>query len=243
MNQRLLLVLLAAGALTSCETYHFAERQPVDRKDLVRFPKSFLGNWKMEGIPGTIAFESNQMVFVGGDTIFNGIADTAYHGKKKALKTRFWSRANQRMDTITDYIVHNNNVYGVESDHLTRGFPLVHMGDSILFGGKLTFTLGEGLSLRKVNDTLYLLHAKTTSLLQEMEGNGPWWSIMLIEIHNGEFYASYFNNVIEKDPALIESFNNDYYFDARWTANDILKLRDSIFRKREKPILVRNDHN
>lgn len=243
MNTRFLFAILAVGILASCNTYHFSERQPVDRQDLARFPKPLIGTWKMEGSKdlSLIVFESNRMEFLGGETIFNGITDTVYHGKKNSLKTRVWSRANKRMDTITNYIVHGKKVYAVESDHLTLGFPFTQVGDSLVVGGKVTFTLGDGLSLRKVNDTLYVFHVKTTSAKQELEGNGPWWVLVLIEIREGRFYLSYLKDLFREDPGLIESFNDDYYFDIQWTAKDILKLRDSIFEKRDKPFLVKVD--
>lgn len=246
------LLFLSFIMLAGCETYHFSERQPVDRPDLARFPKEFLGHWGDEGGPPHVTFESNRMIVEAEGTIFNGIitrtpVDTmnargGFDIKEiKALQVRFWSKSKHRMDTFTNFVVRANKVYKLESDLVAPGVPFTKVGDSLRLNEKHTFTLGDGISMRKVNDTLYVVNVKTTDPVMELNGKGPWWGMVLLEVSKGKMYLCAVSLKSKDGSGLIESHNNDYFFDNRWTAKEMLMLRDSIFDTRDKAFLVKRE--
>lgn len=252
MRPELRLLFLSFILLAGCETYHFSERQPVDRPDLVKFPKAFRGHWGDEGGPTLVTFESSRIIAEAEGTIFNGMitrtpvdtmnARSGFDGKEiKALQVEFWSTSKHRIDTFTNFIVKGSKVYKLESDWVLPGVPFTKVGDSLRLHEKHTFTLGDGISMRQVNDTLYVVNVKTTNAVLELNGKGPWWGMVLLEVSKGKMYLCAVSLSSKDGPGLIESHGNDYFFDYRWTAEELLLLRDSIFDRRDKAFLVRRE--
>lgn len=238
-----LCVSLAAFALllTSCNSFYFSAPQPVDASNLYKFPAKMRGTWLTGS--DTVVFETRRVVVYQTERIRDGIVasdpvdtlekNSALKGNK-SLKTRVWSTEKKNYDTISNYIIRGDKIYKVQWDNIAKGASYRRTKDSIDIRTRIEMPLGEGTFLRKINDTVWVANVKVTTTMMESDGNGPWWTLVLIEVPaKDKMYISYPEQNLKKDPSVIGLAGNTYYLDGHWTANEILTKRGVLFETRD----------
>ncbi len=247
------LILVASLVLAGCDEAHFTERQPVDAKDLKTFPRAFRGKWHDEKGEMYMIIDATRVSGWDREAIYNGVhssnpLDTVGPGKAlnrpvKSLKVRFWSETLHRVDTLTNYLVRENFLYAVEKQELVAIAKFEKIGDSLVIAEMPFLQLGENIYMRRLNDTTYMVNLRyKKNDKEDIEWGLTWWCPILIELSRDKMYVSVVRNRIGKSADLIASSGGTDYFDSQWSANTILRFRDSLFEKRDmnSPFLIRS---
>lgn len=244
-----LILMLISCMLMGCEVQYFTEAQPVDRKNLPSFPAAMRGVWSDKSGKMLTHIERNTISLRSAGMVYPGVSkasplDTLKNGNRRdvenAVQSVVWSTDLKRLDTVPNFIVRGSVIYKLDDDQLTFGAPFHRVGDSLQVNTDFTFTLNQDIFLRKVDETSYIINARMSDIQEEMNGEGRWWSFQLWEIPKRDsLFISNVEDNIEKSSGLIHSHGSINYYDIRWSAREILALRDSIFGKRDAEPLVR----
>ncbi len=246
-------ILLVSLALCSCETYHFASPLPIDSKNIYKTPKQFSG-LTTEGESGLKGYklEKDYITLTGDQSIkiINGIwidpRDTSSIQKsdtiawKKLVDSRKYESLfsiqfdslKRPVDTVRNYVIKGSKIYFIKNSELSPGFPYVLEGDTIraIISQFHFIELGPNAFFRKVTSNFYILNLRENEVFNDNNSDDflsrkHWWQVLLISKgKDGNVTIHYWEDVIKKDPSLITSLGDNYYYNSQWTKKDILRL-------------------
>ena len=126
----------------SCVSVYFNQPQPIDSKNMKKFPKKLRGTWVQDG----------DTILVG-KTIF----------RKVEWDSKLLSRTE--IDTNDAFVIKGGKIYNLDEDS-TRGFDFIIQNDSILVNVSeiIEFELGDTALLRFASKDYYVLNEKKDSI-------------------------------------------------------------------------------
>ena len=234
-----ILLIITTVVLLSCETYNFSSPQPVDKENLYEFPAFFRGYW---------VDDENETLYIDSKFLWYSVKDsekviagswprltdsgTFLHTPflYKSFKTIQYDSLRNPIDTFTNYLQHENKVYQVNTEGLLeKGFNFQLQGDTftILRNDTTIIDLGHYAFLRKVNHDIYTLNI-CNNLLGEKNN---WWQLFILEKKNDDKLNVWMaKSKLSKHPAMFFEEKRNYYFDIKWTGEEILSLmKDQYF--------------
>lgn len=228
---RMVLLLVTSAILFSCEVYHFEKPQPSDVESSYDVPKEFRGRWQDDPQETTVTLGAHSIKIEGFDSVkvVNRIAsqtDTAWN--RHYVKAITFNRKENRLDTITHYVIQGNKIYEIQKNGLSSGFSFRLKKDTIYFKKDIVidFELNQKAFLRKLSETQYILNIHEENLWPLLEGRvGPWWQVILLEMRpDGKISFRDMDETVKENAHLIYTGGGDYFFDVSWTKSQILKL-------------------
>jgi len=126
----------------SCVSVYFDQPQPVDAKNMKKFPKKLRGTWVQD--------DDTTLV---GKTIF----------RKVEWNSKLLSRTE--IDTNDALVIRGDKIYNLDEDS-TKGFNFVIQNDSILINVSqvIEYKLGNAALLRSVSKDYYILNVRKDSI-------------------------------------------------------------------------------
>ena len=180
----------------SCTIYHFENPLPADSQNIKAFPKSLQGIWFNEDGEPKFKIKKNSIELLGYNNmpkkIYKGTIDSASVRKNFfGLKHIQFDDVKNRLDTVLDFIVKDNKIYGYIEGSLTFGIPFLQVNDTLVVQDlpreKLTqqfqFKLGEDYFLRKVSDTQYVMNMVEKNFFSKIGQNSfdHWYQIFVFD--------------------------------------------------------------
>ncbi len=193
-------IISLVSILSSCSHVYFNQAQPVDSKNIYKFPLKFRGVWT----------DNSDSVIIG-KTYFK---DISYTNTKKAKNI---------VDTSSLFITKNNKIYIISSESELKvkgGFPYTLKNDTLYYTEReiTEINLSKSTFLRKL-DNDYILNIKQKN---------QWWEIILIAYtkESSILFRLLSKEDLENLPNAEEilSTEQDNYYQAKWTADELVKI-------------------
>ncbi len=238
----------AFAFIQSCQISHYLYPQPVDQKNIENFPKAFRGQWSEEeqqdeGGEGSfflISKKNAAIIIHGTDTIIKGAWPRKDNNGTymppppfiKAFSTINYDSLKNPVDTVANYLIKDSLIFRMEgSQGLSKGYRFYITGDSIILLQKDTnfIDLGKNAFLRKLNSRFYMLNVRNRVLGESWAEANDWWQLNLIETTGKSSFNIWDQTEKFKElPYMVllkdTAFSSDYFYDCRWTTNELLRL-------------------
>lgn len=230
--------LLAIISISSCDTFNFSQPQPIDKENIYEFPKEMQGYWDDKDENETIRINANNVEFIkylDSERIVRG-AWLQLSAKESSIerpflynteKTIHYDSLKKPIDTITNYIVRGQYIYNVQYDgSLENGYPFMVDKDTIIILKRDTFfiDLGKNAFLRKLTEKFYVLNINNSILNLFKDSNKPWWQVIILERNGKELNEWNWTGKIADRPSMFYEQSGNYYFDSKWTTDEMMQL-------------------
>lgn len=247
-----IIAMFSALFFSSCDNYYFSRPQPADRKDERSFPRAMHGRWidvidNEESGSDVILSDSLQTIYsIDRQRIWIFEASTVVlldrmltfekterersmeESSLPSLREQRYDSITGRMDTIDNFILHDDRIHPVEDDRLGMGYPFMRRGDTIFFVRRDTtiMELGHHLKLRKASRNLYVLNFRD-GVSKEARG---WWEVLLVRPSEQGFDVFAAAKHMSSHPAIFHEARGTHYMDLDIRADELEgMIRDSLF--------------
>jgi hypothetical protein len=237
---RWLILLLIFTCLQSCDTYNFSQPQPVNKVNLQEFPKDFRGNWIADNDDEYVQIGKRSVTMIqkvskakivtGAWPRLNKEGTLVYPPfYNSGLQTIRYDSLNRPIDTLNNFLLRPNAIYHINAEGLLDNGYSYRLDDdtiNIAESDTVVIDLGRNAFLRKLRDGFYVLNISNAL----MEGyfnsdKSNWWQLVLLEQRNDDqIFIWYWTNKLIQQPAMFYTHEDTYYFDCRWTEDDLMQL-------------------
>lgn len=143
-------------------------------------------------------------------------------------KLVIYDSLRQPVDTVDQYIFRNSKMYDVDEDGImSTGHSYWLQQDTFVMKSidTLYYDLGNNVILRQLNDRFYAVNIRG-SITGERSN---WWQLYIIEMKADHIFSTWECSRKTKElPSLLYQYrDHTFYFNATWTAAELLQLMSS----------------
>lgn len=217
----------------SCDTYNFSHPQPVDKANMYAFPETYQGNWIDDDSEQLlidkefIGFIINEKIQVVKGTWPKPTDNGNYKYPPPSFKSFgsvLFDSLQHPYDTVQNFLLNGEHIYEfADKGLLEQGYHYTTDQDTILIAKKDTFIvdLGRNAFLRDIGNGFFVLNIRNQVVARE----DRWWQLFVLEMKNEDnINIWYCSNGLTTRAAMFYEKQNNYYFNAEWTAAELMKL-------------------
>lgn len=155
----------------------------------------------------------------------------------RSMRTIGYDSLNRPVDTTEKYILQGDRLYEMDGDRfLNRGYGCTQVRDTFLVHqiDSIYVDLGHNAFLRPLSDSLFVLNLN--SAITSTGDHGGWWYLVVLEIRSDGNLVQWECNDRTGELSCMfysrDSKFSQYYFNCRWTAAEMLRLKTQGYWER-----------